>query len=187
MACALGQHVIVARMAGEPFGALETATPTEAVPASAVLDSPTVVTTESADSLKQRLQDAPSGDRLAILRDLVRERVVRILRLDSADLLGRYDRLMDVGLDSLMAVQLRNQLTEALGLDRPLPASLMFDHSTIEALAEHLLSRMMPADTDATLAGVRASAAVVGRRAADVSAMTDAEVEALLLERLEKQ
>ena len=64
-----------------------------------------------------------------------------MLRLDSADALGRYDRLMDVGFDSLMAVQLRNQLTEALGLDRPLPASLMFDHPTIEALAEHLLSR----------------------------------------------
>jgi hypothetical protein len=63
----------------------------------------------------------------------------------------------------------------------------MFDHSTIEALAEHLLSRVMPADAGATLTAVQAPAAVAGRRAADVSAMTDAEVEALLLERLEKQ
>ena len=185
MACELGQHVIVARMAGEPFGAIEAATPIAPV-SNGVFDSPTVVT-ESADSIKQRLHDAPSGERVAILRDLVRERVMRILKLAPADAPGRYDRLMDVGLDSLMAVQLRNQLTEALGLDRPLPASLMFDHSTIEALAEHLLSRMMPADAGGTLTTGRAPAAVSGSRAADVSAMTEAEVEALLLERLEKQ
>ena len=46
---------------------------------------------------------------------------------------------------------------------------------------------MMPADDGATLAAVRAPDAVVAHRAADVAAMTDAEVEALLLERLEKR
>ena len=53
---------------------------------------------------------------------------------------------MDLGMDSLMAVQLRNSLDRALELERGrgLPSTLMFDYPTIEAIAEFLLQRVAP-------------------------------------------
>ncbi len=183
----LGQHVIVARLSGEPFGAVDTLTAVDAVTAVPVRASIDDVS-ESADALRQRVREAVAGDRLAILRDVVRNRAVRVLRLDAADAPGRHDRLMDAGFDSLMAVQLRNQLSEALGLERALPASLMFDHPTIETLAEHLLTRVLPVEAGSSQSEAEQPADhVSASRAADVAAMTDTEVEALLLERLEKQ
>ena len=41
-----------------------------------------------------------------------------VLKLDASEPPGRHDRLMDLGFDSLMAVQLRNALGTGLGLEQ---------------------------------------------------------------------
>jgi NADPH:quinone reductase-like Zn-dependent oxidoreductase/acyl carrier protein len=48
--------------------------------------------------------------------------------------------LHDLGLDSLMAVELRNGLNQALG--RNFPATLLFEHPTLEALAGFLVAEL---------------------------------------------
>jgi hypothetical protein len=65
----------------------------------------------------------------------------------------------------------------------------MFDYPTIEALAANLLERMVPAaapgsGSSASSAPATAVPAVLGKDA--VAAMSDAEIEALLVERLGK-
>src|SRR5690606_11116499 len=128
-------------------------------------------------------------DLIEILSDFVRKHVVRILRLDPSEWPGRNDRLMDLGFDSLMAVQLRNALSSGLELTQPLPATLMFDHPTIDALAEFLLQGMVSDASSASSGPGQAEAShapeVLG--ADRVASMTDDEIEALLLERLDKR
>ena len=196
----LGQHVLVASVPGALAGGIADAD--EAVPAATTAASGSSVAggsiAEQAAELRQRLMDSLPADRLAMLRDFVRERVVRVLKLDAASPPGRHDRLMDLGFDSLMAVQLRNQLAKGLALDRPLPATVMFDHPTIEALATYLLDRVAPAAAAAgtasgsvTAAGSGAAAGVPSTAApvlgvAAVAAMSEEQIEELLLERLDK-
>lgn len=181
----LGQHVIVARVPGDASAGAPEAQAGEladaAIPSAAPAQTP-------AGALREQLETALPGERLELLREFVRDRVVRVLRLDKNDTPGRHDRLMDLGFDSLMAVQLRNQLGASLGLDKPLPATLMFDYPTIDALASHLLGRLAPPETSAPAATagmeVAPAPAVLGEAA--VAAMSDADIEALLLDRLGK-
>ena len=138
-----------------------------------------VATPAPADMTRQRVLDALPVDRLELVRDIVRARVVQILRLNAAEPPGGNDRLMDLGFNSLMAVQLRNQLGKEFGFDRPLPASLMFDHPTINALASYLLDRIVPQHSKQatkTEAAIEAKHALLGTAA--VAAMSDAEIEA---------
>nr|WP_233159473.1 type I polyketide synthase [Actinophytocola xanthii] len=123
-----------------------------------------------------------------LLRDLVRPTAavpaVQLTGLDGADLdralltlvrahaataLGHADPaavtsrrgFLELGFDSLTAVQLRNRLTAATGLR--LPATVVFDHPTPAALAAHLRERLRPEpeppaepDLDALTEAIRA-------------------------------
>ncbi|HET9622982.1 MAG TPA: acyl carrier protein, partial [Kofleriaceae bacterium] len=51
--------------------------------------------------------------------------------------------LMEMGIDSLVAIELRNQLSADVG--RPLPATLLFNYTTVDALAAHLVELLAPA------------------------------------------
>ena len=126
------------------------------------------------------------SERLDLLRAFVRERVMEVLRLAQDEPPARNARLMDLGFDSLMAVQLRNEIGSGLGLDRPLPATLIFDHPTIESLSTYLSAILFPRKVPAeTLV-----AAVDPRRRltpALIAEMSDAEVELMLLDRLGRE
>ena len=56
--------------------------------------------------------------------------------------------LSEIGLDSLMAVELRNVLGTMLG--KPLPATIIFDYPTIDALTD-FLKTTIPLDMSASV------------------------------------
>jgi len=86
--------------------------------------------------LRERLLAAMPNRRKTLLRDFVRQQTVKVLGLAQADELDIHEPLRQLGLDSLMAVELRNLLGKAV--ERSLPATLTFDHPTVNALVEHL-------------------------------------------------
>ncbi|MEV6979497.1 KR domain-containing protein, partial [Kitasatospora sp. NPDC093806] len=83
-------------------------------------------------------------ERVEALLRLVRSDVASILGYASADAVPADRGFLDLGLDSLMAVELRNQLGNAIGLR--LPATLLFDYGTPAALVEYLAERLAPAE-----------------------------------------
>jgi Phosphopantetheine attachment site len=97
---------------------------------------------------------------------------------------------MDLGLDSLMAVQLRNRLTKALQLEQPLPATLMFDHPTIEAIARFLENGVLKkkdSTEEIEPKAVGEEQRAVPLRTNEIQEMSDEEVEEMLLKRLSQK
>ena len=89
-----------------------------------------------------------------MLAAFVREKALRALGLDAARAIDPRTPLGELGLDSLLAVELRNTLGTALG--RSLPATLLFDHPTLDALTDHLIAELFtPGGADATQAQKR--------------------------------
>jgi hypothetical protein len=150
-----------------------------------VADAPAASPVDAGE-LRAALASALPDERHDLVVDAVRYAVAGVLRIPDPGTLRRDQPLLDLGFDSLMAVELRNVLRASLALDRKLPATLVFDHPTISAIAIHLetlLSGPAPPDESGTVAGTRPDI----RPALDVSMvaeLSDDEVEAMLLSRL---
>ena len=85
--------------------------------------------------------DIPESGRKPRLVEFISEEVARILALDSAADVDPKKLLSEMGLDSLMAVELRNSLAEAAG--QPLSATLLFDYPMVVAVADYLLKNVL--------------------------------------------
>ncbi|MGC5407648.1 SDR family NAD(P)-dependent oxidoreductase [Streptomyces sp. DT225] len=90
--------------------------------------------------LGERLARLPSAQRLAELTVLVRREAGVVLGMDAGEGVAAGQVLKDLGLDSLMAVELRRRLAAETGLS--LPSTLAFDHPTPTAVATYLLDTL---------------------------------------------
>jgi acyl carrier protein len=133
-------------------------------------------------ALRDMLDTAPPGRRPVLVRNFTRETACRVLGLAEADGPPDDAPLSEAGLDSLLAVELRNVIGKLLGMS--LPATLLFDHPSIGALSEFLWSEMRGPDvpvkkqaeaTNKPAARVKGSAVL-----AEIAELSDAEVELLL-------
>jgi hypothetical protein len=87
-------------------------------------------------SLRERLLALAPEERERHLLDFVRTQAATVLGIAAPGSLEARRPFRELGLDSLMAVELRNRLGAATGLR--LPATVLFDHPTPMALAERL-------------------------------------------------
>jgi hypothetical protein len=92
-------------------------------------------------SVAHRIAGLPDAERMRALVDLVRARVSAVLGLGPADSVDPRRTFREIGFTSLTAVELRNSLVAATGVQ--LPAALVFDHPTPTAIAEHLEQKIL--------------------------------------------
>ncbi|MEV7190114.1 type I polyketide synthase, partial [Kitasatospora sp. NPDC093102] len=92
-------------------------------------------------SLGRTLAGLPEDQQRARLVDLVRQAAAGVLGYGEPQAVDTAREFKALGFDSLMAVELRNRLNSATGLR--LPATLIFDHPTPTALADHLRRQLV--------------------------------------------
>ncbi|MFD0800727.1 type I polyketide synthase [Streptomonospora algeriensis] len=90
--------------------------------------------------LQRRLAAVSPSERERMARMLVRECVAAVLGHGSAESVDETRPFTDLGLDSVMAVDLRNRLAAATGLR--LPPSLVFDHPNVSDMAARIRAEL---------------------------------------------
>ena len=133
----------------------------------------------------QRLLAAAPDRRLDLLVDHVREHVLAVLNMPPAVALNLQQGLFELGMDSLTALEVRNHLQHSLGL--ALPATVVFEHSTILGLATYLHTLLAPPPPpEAGPAGVDDVDPELARLLAEVEALSDGEVDQALTDLTDK-
>ncbi|MDL5205944.1 type I polyketide synthase [Streptomyces sp. ALI-76-A] len=92
------------------------------------------------DSLRLRVRSLPREAGLRLVLDEVCERAAAVLGHSEPGQVGVERAFRDLGVDSLIAVELRNVLATAC--DVTLPATAVFDHPTPRDLAAHLYGEL---------------------------------------------
>jgi acyl carrier protein len=115
-----------------------------------------------------------------LIAALIEERIQLTLQLDRGQSVPPDQPLQELGLDSLLSIELRNAL--GLALDRTLPATLLFNYPTLNALTEYVVRELggeTPSHQAARIAPKPSHKSLLD----DIEALSDDEVERLLGEK----
>mgnify|MGYP000957639041 CR=1 FL=1 len=97
--------------------------------------------------LLAQLQEIPVAQRAAFVTEFLQQEVQNFLRLAQPP--AATSRFLDLGTDSLMAIELRNRLHSQFGGAFTINATAVFDYPTIGGLAEYLVGQLPDADAPA--------------------------------------
>jgi acyl transferase domain-containing protein/acyl carrier protein len=102
---------------------------------------PSAVTEPTGDSeLLRQLQEIPVAQRAGFITEFLQREVQGFLRLAQPP--AATSRFLDLGTDSLMAVELRNRLHSQFGGAFTINATAVFDYPTIGGLGEYLAAQL---------------------------------------------
>jgi myxalamid-type polyketide synthase MxaB len=137
--------------------------------------------------LLERLQNISEAERRDVLKSYLQGQIAKVLNLNSPEQIEPRQRLFDLGLDSLMAVELKNYLETSLGLT--MPTTLLFDYPTLEALVDYFNGEIILSET------VEVSAEEIDQKLIEdaipidiqvLEQLSEEEAEVLLIRELEK-
>ena len=140
--------------------------------AGAATPSLTVQGESAGGTLAERMLAATGEEGRAMLDDTLREVVTRVLGLKARQTVAPRQRLFELGLDSLGAIELRSRLAAVLG--RNLRATLLFDYPTLMALGDHIEQEVLGVKAAST----HEQAAPAGSE--DLNNLSDVELAGLL-------
>jgi acyl carrier protein len=132
--------------------------------------------------LLRQIAEASESERPDLLLAHVRQQALKVLGLASGSNLSPDQPLSDLGLDSLMAVELRNALGAALGT--PLSPTLLFDYPTVNALAGFLADKVPAMRKEAVAAEPANEERERDALVAEIKQLSESEVEAAIAREL---
>ena len=97
-------------------------------------------TADPSEDLLASLRGAPADAREELLSSFLQREIQAVLRLPSAPPLTV--GFFDLGMDSLVAVELRNRLNRAFAGEYSAPNTVVFDYPDIDSLARHLADEL---------------------------------------------
>ena len=101
------------------------------------------------DDILEQLQGVDFEQARTLLSGFLCRQLASVMGFATADDVDTRQEFTDMGIDSLLAVDLRNRLESNLAIT--LPATLVFDHPNLESLIEALALMMTTADVDDAL------------------------------------
>jgi myxalamid-type polyketide synthase MxaB len=135
-------------------------------------------------TILEKLQQVSDDKRQSLLLTHVRKLAAKVLRLNSWQNLDADKPLIEMGLDSLMALELRNVLENSLACS--LPATLLFDYPSLQTLVNHLIQDVLSLsklEDSSPAPSLEESEPLISLE--DLTRMSEAETELLLLKKLE--
>lgn len=119
-------------------------------------------TASGTTELVERLTGAPVQQRKKLLADYLRDAVAEVTRVDPAEI--REDAgFFDLGMDSLMAVELRRRIEQGVG--KEIPATLAMDYPRLSDVVDYLLGEVLGLSEQLSAKSGPALASVVTARA----------------------
>ncbi|AOW98937.1 hypothetical protein BJP34_05265 [Moorena producens PAL-8-15-08-1] len=100
-------------------------------------------------AFREQLEAAAVDERQELLTTQIRSVIAKTLGLPDAQKIGMQQPLFELGLDSLMAVELKNRLESSL--ETSLSSTLLFDYPTVEELVEYFAKDVIPVDLSSDL------------------------------------
>jgi acyl carrier protein len=134
-------------------------------------------------TLVSQLRAIPASQRRQALVGQLADRARQVLGVDASVPLDTRVPLKESGLDSLMAVELRNAVARSAG--RSLPATLLFDYPTLDALADHLMQLLTLDAGDEHRAMATEHSDLEHPERSAIAGLSDDEAEALLMKEME--
>ncbi|WP_274563534.1 polyketide synthase [Streptomyces spiramyceticus] len=117
--------------------------------------------------LRKLLGEAAPEEYPAVVLGVVREEMAKTLGFASPEAVDVDVPLQDIGIDSLTAVLMRNQLADLTGL--ALPAKIAFDHPNLTSLGDFLLAKLLEAGLDAAPQAATGTAATEAAEVAEAA------------------
>lgn len=135
--------------------------------------------------LLHRLEGAAGPDRYDLVVGYLRDEVARSLAIASPDSIDTGQGLFEMGMDSLMSVELKGRISAAVGVT--LPSTLTFNYPTIDALAHFLTEQVLDeAEADDRVEAEPRAAANQADAASDLDDLSEDDLAAMLAARLGK-
>ena len=133
--------------------------------------------------IKDAVEAALPHERKGVLARLIAVELARVLGLPDASGVDHEQGFFDLGMDSVMAVELRTRLERGVGA--PLPPTIAFDHPTVAKVADFVGREIFGIGAPPPAAEATARIDAVGSAWDSIEQMTDEEVERLFAEKVD--